>query len=105
MKKPEQLSENLFCFSWWRSDKFQTNFKKQLSNVFNKKPVLKNFAIFKGKHLCWSLFLIKLQGLQLYLKDTPTQVFSCEYCEIFKKTYFEEYLQTATITFFSKLEG
>ena len=26
-----------------------------------KKIVLKNFAIFSGKHLCWSLFLIKLQ--------------------------------------------
>ena len=24
-----------------------------------KKVVLKNFAIFTGKHLCWSLFLIK----------------------------------------------
>ena len=23
------------------------------------------------------------------LKETPTQVFSCEYCEIFKNTYFE----------------
>ena len=23
--------------------------------------VLKNFVIFTGKHLCWSLFLIKLQ--------------------------------------------
>ena len=26
------------------------------------KVVLKNFANFTGKHLCWSLFLIKLQG-------------------------------------------
>ena len=51
------------------------------------KAVLKNFAIFTGKHLCCSLFLLKLQ--------TPTQVFSCEYCEIFKNTYFEEHLQTA----------
>ena len=25
-----------------------------------KKVVLKNFADFTGKHLCWSLFLIKL---------------------------------------------
>ena len=35
-------------------------------------------------------FLIKLQplGLQLYLKKTPTQVFSCEYCEIFKNSLF-----------------
>ena len=23
--------------------------------------VLKDFAIFRGKHICWSLFLIKLQ--------------------------------------------
>ena len=29
--------------------------------VFFKKTVLKNFAIFTGKHLCWSLFIIKLK--------------------------------------------
>ena len=27
-----------------------------------KKDVLKNFANFTGRHLCWSLFLIKLQS-------------------------------------------
>ena len=27
------------------------------------------------------------------LKETPTQVFSCEYCKIFKNTYFEENLR------------
>ena len=27
-----------------------------------KRAVLKNFAIFTEKHLCWSLLLIKLQG-------------------------------------------
>ena len=33
-----------------------------------------------------------------YLKEgmqRPAQVFSCEYCEIFKKTYFEKHLWTA----------
>ena len=30
-----------------------------------KKAVLKNSAIFTGKHLCWSLFLITLQTLGL----------------------------------------
>ena len=25
----------------------------------------------------------------MYLRETPTQVFSCEYFEIFKNTYFE----------------
>ena len=34
-------------------------------------------------------------GLQLYEKETPTQVLCCEYCEIFKNTYFEEHLRTA----------
>ena len=28
-------------------------------------------------------------------KEALTQVFSCEFCEIFKSTYFEEHLQTA----------
>ena len=28
--------------------------------AFYKKNVLKNFANFRGKHMCWSLFLIRL---------------------------------------------
>ena len=28
-------------------------------------------------------------------KETPTQVFSCDYCEFFKNTYFEEHLRRA----------
>ena len=31
------------------------------SQIFFKKGVLKNFAMFIGKHLCWSRFLIKFQ--------------------------------------------
>ena len=135
--------------------------------MFFTTVALKNFAIFTGKHLYWSLFLIKLKakayksikkrlqhryfpvnirkclrtaffmepfrwlllkvmqrwhkkeylltkrsnqqncfftsllkrnsntgGLQLYQKKTPTQVFFCKYCEIFKNTYFEEQLRT-----------
>ena len=30
------------------------------------------------------------------MKMAPTRVFSCEIYEIFKNTYFEEHLQTAT---------
>ena len=62
-------------------------------NYFQKQPsggVL--WKIFTGKHLCWSLFLIKLQ-------ETPTQVFSCEYCKIFKNNVLEEHLQTAASVF------
>ena len=41
-----------------------------------KNGVLKNFTIFAGKHLCWSLFLIKLQRPATLLKrDSGTGVF------------------------------
>ena len=41
--------------------------------VFCKKGVPRNFTKFTGKHLCQSLFLIKLKlwGLQLYYKRDP----------------------------------
>ena len=36
------------------------------SQMFFKIDVLKNFIIFTGKHLCWSLFLIKLQAFSCF---------------------------------------
>ena len=45
--------------------------------------VLKNFAIFIAKTPVQTP-----EGLQLYLKETPAQEFSCEYCEIFKNSFF-----------------
>ena len=55
-----------------------------------KKGVLKSLAKFTGKHLCWSLFLIKLQQI----KSATLLMFSCEICEIFKNTYFGKHLPT-----------
>ena len=37
------------------------------SQMFFKISILKNFAMFTGKHLCWSLFLIKLQAFRFFL--------------------------------------
>ena len=34
------------------------------SHIFFKMGVFKNFAVFTGKLLCWSLFLIKLQAFR-----------------------------------------
>ena len=42
-------------------------------------------GVLKDKHLCWSLFLIKLQ---FFKKETPTQVISCKYCKIFRNSFF-----------------
>ena len=46
------------------------------------------FAKFSKKHLPPACNFIQ--------KETPTQVFSCELCEIFKNTFFAEYLWTTT---------
>ena len=35
--------------------------RSKQSQMFFRIGVFKNFVIFTGKHLCWSLFLIKLQ--------------------------------------------
>ena len=45
-------------------------FQRQALEMFCKKYVLKHFAIFTGKHLCWCLFLIKLQAVRTILTDT-----------------------------------
>ena len=62
-----------------------------------KQDLLKNFENFTGKYRWWSLFLIKLEywGPANLLKKTPTQVFSCEFCKLFKSTCFLEDLKTA----------
>ena len=48
--------------------------KAATGDILWKKHFLKNLANFTGKHLCWSLFLMKLQ--------------------VFKNTYFEKHLWT-----------
>ena len=58
--------------------------------MFFKIGILKNFANFIGKHLRWSLFLIKSQSqgpATLLKRDSNTGDF-CKICEIFKNTFF-----------------
>ena len=49
--------------------------------------VLENFTKFTGKHLHRSLYF-----------KTPTQVFSFEFCEIFKNPFFVEHLRATAST-------
>ena len=62
------------------------------------KVVLKNFAKFTGEHLRRSLFFNKVADLKpttlLKKSETPTQMFQCEFCEIFKNTFSTEHLRT-----------
>ena len=65
-------------------------FSNSRLQMFFKIGILKNFPIFAGKHLCWSLILIKLQVLSpttLLKKDSNAGVF-CEICKILKNAFF-----------------
>ena len=62
------------------------NAKSSCSQMFFKIGFLKNFTIYTGKHLCWSLFLLKVFLL-----------FS-EYCKSFKNRFNIEYLLDAAST-------
>ena len=44
----------------------------------------------------------KVAGLQFFQKETPTQVFSCEYCEIFKDSFFNRTPLIAASGFLTK---
>ena len=65
--------------------------------VFCKNVVLKNSVIFTGKHLYWSLLLIKS-----LLKKTPTQVFSYEFWGIVKNSFLIEHLRWLLLSFFTR---
>ena len=67
--------------SWWESDEL-INYSKYIIGSGRKQPpgvcdkaVLKNFAIFTGKYLCWSLFLIKNFKAILLKRDSNTGAF------------------------------
>ena len=56
----------LFWINLGKWEKVESIIRNSLSQMFFKICVLKIFPIFTGKHLCWRLFLIKLQAFQTY---------------------------------------
>ena len=104
------LRENLlFCSRSTSSDdsSILTNENIERDRVNNKRPIifrrshrgcsvkigaLKNCANFIGKHLCWSLFLIKFQTFSpatLLKKESNTDLKFFEICKIFKNIYLK----------------
>ena len=80
-----QLSYQISSFQHNHS-RFHNEARSSHLEVFCKKGILKNFAKPTQKHLCESLFFNKFVGLRpatLLKKDTPTQVFSCEFYKKF----------------------
>ena len=65
-------------------------FRSSCMQMFFKTIVARNFAIFAGKHLCWSLFSIKNNFISTfcYKRLQHSWFLFCENCEIFMNTFF-----------------
>ena len=73
------------------------------TQMFFKIGVLRNVAIFTGKHLCWSHFLIKLQALRpptLFKTDFSTGAFLW----ILQNFYKQLFLKNTTVGYFCQFD-
>ena len=85
----------LHLHHWSFLGKFIIFFRSSHQNCFMKKAVLKNFCNIHRK----------VAELQPYQEETPTRMFSSEYCQIFKNTHFEEHLLTASSDFLKQQQN
>ena len=81
------------CFDCYISLRKLFPFRSSRPAMFCKKGVVRNFAKFTRKHLCQSLLFNKVTGLpeawDFFKKETVALVFSGEFWEIFKNTFFK----------------
>ena len=89
MRNLKELKNDIFNQQSWD---FLSR-RSRRPQVFNKKGALNNFEKCTGKHLCRSLFFIKVESLAL-LKKTLAQVVFCKFCNIVKSTSFVKHIRT-----------
>ena len=96
---PSQVRFKIWCYHW--KPRWSVAVNLDITSIFNEVfwlfrsghlqiiflvGVLRRcFAIFTGKRLCWSIFLIKLQTFRpgtLLKRDSNTSVFG-KYCDIY----------------------
>ena len=71
------------------------NLQKQPPEVFCKTGVLRNFAKFTGKQLCWRLFFNKVAGPCNFIKkESLAQVFPGNFGKFLITPFFKEHLRT-----------
>ena len=82
---------------------FNTSYRKCCA----KEGFHQNLTLFTGKHLRWSLFLIRLQAFSPapLLKDPPTQVFSLEYCGFLKSHILKNICERLILILYSHLKA
>ena len=62
-------------------------------HVFFNKGILKNYAIFTGKHLCWSLFFLMFQACNFIKKSLQQRYFPVNFAKFFRTHFFREHLR------------
>ena len=69
-----------------------------------KKDAPRNFTKFTGKHLCQGLYFnfCKPKACNFIKREALAQVFSCEFYEVSKDTFFTIDFWTATCDFFTE---
>ena len=76
--------------------------QKQQHKCSIKIGLFKYFAKLTVKKLCLSLLFNKVAALRPATLLTKTQVFSCEFCKIFKNTLFVEHLVSLSNVYVGK---
>ena len=99
------------CLKYFRTitlkpclSKSEFSFSEQPA-VFYKRGVLKNFAIFTGKHLCRSFFFINLKTFrpsdqQLYQKGPPNRFFPVNITNFSRTSYLQNICERLLLVFY-----
>ena len=111
LKKSFSLGKTSFTMVWYYNESNWLTpqlvrilviglFTSNRPEVSCKKGVLKNFAKFTWKHLCQSLVFNKVsEACNFIKKKALAQVFSYEFCEVFKNTFFIGHLWWLLLAF------
>ena len=90
-----------FCFSYNEFLKKLQCFRSSRSQML-KIGVLKNFVVFTGKHLCWSLIPIKLQNWRpatLLKRDLTQRHFPVNITKFLRTVFSNEHLRWLFLLF------
>ena len=91
--RPDNFIFNYFSTVWkWTS--YSYIIRSSVSQVFFNIDILKNFVIFTGKHLCWNLFLIKLQTWRpaaILKRDSNISIFALKIAKFLRTAFFIEH--------------
>ena len=83
-------------FFYKKSTKINLLYRSSHQTCSLKKVFIKNFTKIIGNTCVSVSFLMKPEACNFIKKETPTKIFSCQFCESFKNTFFTKHFKTAS---------